>query len=100
MDHFERVMAAIEHRAIDRFPADIWCVDEVKERLFEHCGTREWSLVLDYLDIDGIVGLKPPYVGPALPDLGDGLSAAGVRHGSVLGAGRLSSGPGGDDRRY
>lgn len=73
MNHRERILAAIEHRSLDRFPTDIWCVEEIRERLYEYCGTREWVRVLDYLDIDGIIGLKPPYIGPALPDLGEGL---------------------------
>jgi uroporphyrinogen decarboxylase len=75
MNHLERVMAAIEHRAIDRFPSDIWCVPEISEKLRDYCGTREWSHVLDALDIDGIIGLAPPYIGPALPDLGPDLTA-------------------------
>lgn len=73
MDHFARMMAAIELKPVDRFPTDIWCVDEIKERLLQHCGTDEWSGVLDALDIDGIVNLRPPYVGPKVPDLGEEL---------------------------
>jgi uroporphyrinogen decarboxylase len=70
MNHRERILAAVEHRPLDRFPTDIWAVPEVRERLYDYCGTREWPRVLDALDIDGILHLWPDYVGPALPDLG------------------------------
>jgi len=73
MNHYERVLAAIEQRAIDRFPTDIWCVQEVRERLLAYCGAEEWSAVLDALDIDGIIHLAPPYIGPQPPDLGEAL---------------------------
>ncbi|MBC7237512.1 MAG: hypothetical protein H5T69_16845 [Chloroflexi bacterium] len=71
MNRFERVMAAIDRQPVDRFPADIWCVQEVRDRLLDHCGTDDWMHVLDALDIDGIINLRPPYIGPALPDLGE-----------------------------
>ena len=73
MNHFERMMAAVERRPIDRFPADIWCVEEVKQRLLDYCGADNWASVLDALDIDAIVSITPPYKGPALPDLGEDL---------------------------
>ena len=73
MNYRERVLAAINHQPLDRFPTDIWAVDEVRHRLKEQCGVSEWRGVLDALDIDGIIELNPPYVGPTLPDLGDGL---------------------------
>jgi len=73
MDRIARVMAAVERRPLDRFPTDIWCVEEVKQRLYECCGTTEWCKVLDYLDIDGIISFWAPYIGPALPDLGENL---------------------------
>ena len=70
MNHRQRIMAAIDGQPLDRFPTDIWCVQEVRERLLAHCGTEEWRRVLDALDIDGIINLRPPYIGPELPDLG------------------------------
>ena len=73
MNRRERIMAAVERRAIDRFPADIWCVQEIKNSLQDYCGVIEWVDVLDALDIDGIIGLKPPYIGPAIPDLGEAM---------------------------
>jgi uroporphyrinogen decarboxylase len=73
MTPLERIMAAIRRQPLDRTPTDIWSVDEVRARLLEYCGTREWSRVLDALEIDAIIGLRPPYAGPPLPDLGDNL---------------------------
>jgi uroporphyrinogen decarboxylase len=70
MERVERVLAAIEHRALDRFPSDIWCVEEVRQRLLQYCGTTDWPKVLDYLDIDGIISLWAPYIGPSVRDLG------------------------------
>ena len=71
MNHLERVLAAVEGRPIDRFPTDIWCVDEVRARLMSLCGTDNWDAVLDALDIDGIIKCRPPYAGPPPPDLGE-----------------------------
>ncbi|MCD6518874.1 MAG: uroporphyrinogen-III decarboxylase-like protein [Anaerolineae bacterium] len=73
MNYRERILAAINHQPLDRFPVDIWCVEEVRERLLDYCGTQEWVHVLDALEIDGIISLRPPYQGPALPDLGEEL---------------------------
>jgi len=72
MSRRERVLAAIDLKPLDRFPTDIWCVVEVAERLKEYAGTNEWRRVLDALDIDGIMGVSPPYIGPEPPDLGEG----------------------------
>jgi uroporphyrinogen decarboxylase len=71
MNYRERVLAAIAGEPIDRFPVDIWCVDEVRDRLLALCGVSEWEAVLDALEIDGIIKCKPPYKGPRPPDLGE-----------------------------
>ncbi|NLG48706.1 MAG: uroporphyrinogen-III decarboxylase-like protein [Chloroflexi bacterium] len=72
MNHFDRIKAAVERQPLDRFPTDIWAVAEVQQRLLEYCGTDDWIKVLDYLDIDGIMGMRPAYTGPmphaSLPD--------------------------------
>ena len=72
MTRRERVLAAIDRQPLDQFPTDIWCVVEVAERLKQYAGTTEWKRVLDALDIDGIMGVSPPYIGPPLPDRGEG----------------------------
>lgn len=74
MKYRDRIMAAIEHRPVDRLPVDIWCVDEVRQRLLEYAGTDEWLRVLDYLDIDGIISIRPPYIGPTVRELDGGHS--------------------------
>ncbi len=73
MNHFERMMAAIDRQPVDRFPADIWCVPEVRDRLLAYCGTDDWTRVLDALEIDGIISIAPPYLGPVRRDLPDEL---------------------------
>lgn len=67
MNHRERIMAAIHHERVDRWPTDIWAVPEVMTRLRAHYGVAANLGVYDALDIDGIIGVAPPYIGPALP---------------------------------
>ncbi|MGI6207637.1 MAG: uroporphyrinogen decarboxylase family protein [Anaerolineae bacterium] len=69
MTRRERVLAAIERRPLDRFPTDMWATPEVASRLQRHFGCTDMVGVWDCLDIDGIVGIGPQYVGPPLPDL-------------------------------
>jgi uroporphyrinogen decarboxylase len=85
MNHRERILAAIRHQPVDRLPTDIWATVEVQEKLFAHfdlldgddaatsvgfCGggsargPRSFIALLDRLDIDGIVNIAPPYIGP------------------------------------
>ena len=81
MTHRQRVLAAIHHQPVDRVPTDMWATVEVQENLFRHFGIDagqgasptgtessrgvEATLELfDRLDIDGILGVTPPYVGP------------------------------------
>ena len=87
MNHRERILAAIHHQPLDRIPTDIWATPEVWEKLFTHCqidagqesatqrasvvGNRVWPLeatleLYDGLDIDGILTVSPPYIGPPL----------------------------------
>jgi uroporphyrinogen decarboxylase len=70
MNHRQRILAAIEHRPVDRIPTDIWATPEVQSRLQAYCGCKTFVEVWDYLGIDGIVGISPEYIGPKLPDLG------------------------------
>ena len=94
MNHRERILAAIRHEPVDRVPTDMWATVEVQERLYDYFGLRsepsvgpdpagvatgfglcggglsrspETLIALwDELDIDGIVALAPPYIGPPL----------------------------------
>ena len=92
MEHRERILAAIRHEPVDRVPTDMWATVEVQEKLFgafqinsiprtppdaaSLTGDRlsrgvEATLELfDKLDIDGIINIKPPYVGPPLREQG------------------------------
>jgi uroporphyrinogen decarboxylase len=71
MNHRERIVAAIRHQPVDRVPTDIWATPEVWATLRKHFGVNENLKVYDALDIDGIIGIAPPYVGPALRVEGD-----------------------------
>jgi uroporphyrinogen decarboxylase len=98
MNHRERILAAIRHQPVDRVPTDMWATPEVLARLFAHFGIAgrsaggapedagqgigllgnaftydEMALAAlwDRLDIDGILTVSPPYVGPALRQAGE-----------------------------
>jgi uroporphyrinogen decarboxylase len=88
MDHRERILAAIRHQPLDRIPTDMWATVEVQEKLFDHFRietkrgvpsvgielmggvlSRDVDAILELFDrlgIDGILVVKPPYVGPPL----------------------------------
>ena len=71
MNHRERILAAMRHQPVDRIPTDIWAVPEMWDKLRQHLGVTEILDVYDRLGIDGIIEIKPPYIGPALPRSGD-----------------------------
>jgi len=66
MNHRERILAAIHRQPVDRLPTDMWATDEVRRSLFAHLGVDNMVDVYDALDIDGIMGIAPPYSGPPL----------------------------------
>ncbi len=70
----ERMLAAINHQQTDRLPTDIWATQEVWERLYEHFGVDNKMAVYDLLQIDGIIGIAPPYIGPELNAETDAVS--------------------------
>jgi len=72
MNHRERVLAALHHEPVDRIPTDIWATPEVWQKLRAHLGLNDNLAVMDALDIDGMVGAAPPYIGPACPTI-DGI---------------------------
>jgi uroporphyrinogen decarboxylase len=69
MNSRERMLAAFEHRPVDRIPTDIWATGEVWEKLRAYFGTRD---IIEALHIDGMGGTLPKYVGPALPKCSEG----------------------------
>lgn len=86
MESRERLIAAIEHRPVDRIPTDFWATTEVQESLFNHFSIESgigdaspWiglnggalsrnipsTLALfDSLGVDGMFHVQPPYIGP------------------------------------
>jgi uroporphyrinogen decarboxylase len=72
MNPRQRILAAIHHEQVDRFPTDIWATPEVWEKLYRHFAIPGRSpadrlALYDQIGIDGIIGITPPYIGPALP---------------------------------
>lgn len=66
MTHRERILAALNHQPVDRFPTDIWAVPEVWQKLFAHFQTQSKLEVFEHLNIDGIMDIAPDYIGPAV----------------------------------
>lgn len=66
MNHRERILAAIRHAPTDRLPTDIWATAEVWDKLKAYFGVDSKLAVYDALDIDGIMGIAPPYIGPEI----------------------------------
>lgn len=64
MNHRERILAVLRHQPVDRLPTDIWATEEVWALLRRHLGAHDNLAVMDALDIDGIMGIAPPYIGP------------------------------------
>ena len=74
MTHRERIIAAIEHRPIDRIPTDYWGTGEVTNSLMTRYGVTDTGSLWKAMDIDKIIGVMPPFLGP-MRDAGDGLAA-------------------------
>jgi uroporphyrinogen decarboxylase len=66
MNSRERILAALRHEPVDRFPTDIWATPEVWRKLRDYFGVENDLQVYDCLGIDGIIHIMPPYIGPAL----------------------------------
>lgn len=64
MNHRNRILAAVRHQPVDRIPTDIWATGEVFDRLYAHLGVNTPQALYDALDIDGIPGVTPRYIGP------------------------------------
>ena len=86
MNHRERILAAIRRQPVDCVPTDLWATVEVQARLADAlridemrsapvpgigllggklmCGVEGIRALFDRLDIDGILSIAPPYVGP------------------------------------
>jgi uroporphyrinogen decarboxylase len=65
MNPRERILAAIHHQPLDRFPTDIWATSEVWDKLCKHFAVTQRLELYAHLSIDGIFGVAPPYIGPA-----------------------------------
>lgn len=79
MNSRERVLAAINHKPVDRIPTDIWATPEVSTKLRAHFGAD--ADINGLLHIDGFGGAGPAFVGPAAPAAPEGqtIDMWGVR---------------------
>ena len=59
----ERILAAINHQTVDRVPTDIWATSEVWDQLTRRYGSEAYAR--KELHIDGIMDVRPSYIGPA-----------------------------------
>jgi len=65
LTHRERILAAIRHEPVDRVPTDLWATPEVLGRLYREFGIAGLIELYDRLEIDGIIQIAPPFIGPA-----------------------------------
>ncbi len=65
MTHRERILAAIEHRPVDRIPTDFWGTEEVVQKLMAHFSAKTGAELWTAMDIDKIADVMPQYLGPA-----------------------------------
>jgi uroporphyrinogen decarboxylase len=81
----ERILTAVNHQPVDRMPTDMWATSEVQEMLYDHFdikvgketqsdtigllggylsrGVEALIELWDKLNIDGIIDIRPPYMG-------------------------------------
>ena len=64
----ERVRAALSHRAPDRVPSTMQCVDTAWDKLKKHFAVETNEDVMAILDVDTRIMDIPPYIGPPHPD--------------------------------
>ncbi len=68
MTHKERILAAIEHRAIDRVPIDYWGTPEATSKLMKGLNVKDFTSLINILDLDKIINIQPEYIGPGSKD--------------------------------
>lgn len=71
INHRERVLDAIEHKATDRVPVDYWGTEEITSKLINHFRLNNKEELLKMLDVD-LRYVFPKYIGPELITLNDG----------------------------
>ncbi len=66
MTHKERILAAIEHRPIDRIPIDYWGTPETTNKLIKELNLTKFTELINILDLDKIISIRPEYIGPKI----------------------------------
>lgn len=62
----ERILAAIEHKPVDRIPTDYWGTWEATQKLLSGLGLSNTMDLWKRFDIDKMLGVEVPYIGPSL----------------------------------
>ncbi len=70
MNPRQRILAAINRQPVDRTPTDIWATPEVRHKMEDYFGVQHFFDTWPYLGTDGIIDIRPDYIGPPLPDPG------------------------------
>jgi len=65
-------MAVINHEPVDRIPIDYRATGEVTQTLKKHLRTETIADLYNRLNVDGIMGVGPRYIGPELQTYPDG----------------------------
>ncbi len=66
MTSHERILAAIDHKPIDRLPMDYWGTYETTAKLMKALGAKTHIELWHMLDLDKIIGVSSRYTGPQL----------------------------------
>jgi len=76
----ERIMAAINHKPVDRVPTDYWGTGEASAKLRKGLGVNNDFELFNLLGIDKIMGVWPAYIGPPskTPVLGERADMWGI----------------------
>ncbi len=80
----ERIIAAIDHKPVDKIPTDYWGTPEITSKLMKALGIKQEIDLWKRLDIDKIITIKPTYIGPKLED--DGTMKTdlwGIKHRTI-----------------
>lgn len=67
----ERILAAIDHKPVDRIPTDYWGTAEATQKLMTGLGVKGEMELWKRLDIDKILWAHPLYIGPELQRTGN-----------------------------
>lgn len=71
MNSKERIIAAINHRKVDRVPVDFWWSHEIRDRMISHLKLKDQDELQEFIGSD-IRCIYPAYIGPERRKYEDG----------------------------